>query len=108
MKGELQLTDIVSAFHLMVAGEKMSKSRGNFYSGDQLLDEKGLFRRQIRYYLALLGLSGQVVGLRLRQAGRAQQVPGRPAERRLRTTDLRRAFQVRGARARGVCCWTAW
>jgi len=57
MKGELQLTDIVSAFHLMVAGEKMSKSRGNFYSGDQLLDEKGYSADQIRYYLALLGLS---------------------------------------------------
>ncbi len=57
MQGELQLTDIVSAFHLMVAGEKMSKSRGNFYSGDQLLDEKGYSADQIRYYLALLGLS---------------------------------------------------
>ena len=41
----------------MVAGEKMSKSRGNFYSGDQLLDEKGYSADQIRYYLALLGLS---------------------------------------------------
>ena len=35
----------------------MSKSRGNFYSGDQLLDEKGYAPDQIRYYLALLGLS---------------------------------------------------
>ena len=35
----------------------MSKSRGNFYSGDQLLDEKGYAADQIRYYLALLGLS---------------------------------------------------
>ena len=57
LPGELQLTDIVSAFHLMVSGEKMSKSRGNFYSGDQLLDEKGYAPDQIRYYLALLGLS---------------------------------------------------
>ncbi len=55
--GELQLTDIVAAFHLLVSGEKMSKSRGNFYSGDQLLDEKGYAPDQIRYYLALLGLS---------------------------------------------------
>jgi methionyl-tRNA synthetase len=55
--GELQLTDIVGAFHLLVGGEKMSKSRGNFYSGDQLLDDKGYVPDQIRYYLALLGLS---------------------------------------------------
>jgi methionyl-tRNA synthetase len=56
LPGELQLTDVVAAFHLLVSGEKMSKSRGNFYSGDQLLDEKGYAPDQIRYYLALLGL----------------------------------------------------
>ncbi|MEW5848359.1 MAG: class I tRNA ligase family protein [Myxococcota bacterium] len=55
--GELQLTDIMGCFHLLVSGEKMSKSRGNFYTGDQLLDEKGYTADQIRYYLALLGLS---------------------------------------------------
>lgn len=55
--GELQLTDIVANCHLMVSGEKMSKSRGNFYTGDQLLDEKGYDPDQIRYYMALLGLS---------------------------------------------------
>lgn len=55
--GELQLTDIVGCCHLMVAGEKMSKSRGNFFTGDQLLDEKGYSADQIRYYLALLDLS---------------------------------------------------
>jgi methionyl-tRNA synthetase len=55
--GELQLTDIVGCFHLLVSGEKMSKSRGNFYTGDQLLDERGYSADQIRYYLALLGLS---------------------------------------------------
>jgi methionyl-tRNA synthetase len=55
--GELQLTEVVGAFHLLVGGEKMSKSRGNFYSGDQLIDEKGYAPDQIRYYLALLGLS---------------------------------------------------
>jgi methionyl-tRNA synthetase len=55
--GELQLTDVVGSFHLLVGGEKMSKSRGNFFSGDQLLDEKGYSADQIRYYLALLGLS---------------------------------------------------
>lgn len=55
--GELQLTDIVGSCHLMVGGEKMSKSRGNFFTGDQLLDDKGYSADQIRYYLALLGLS---------------------------------------------------
>ncbi|MGC4067826.1 MAG: class I tRNA ligase family protein [Polyangiaceae bacterium] len=55
--GEFQLTDIVGACHLMVGGEKMSKTRGNFYTGDQLLDERGYSADQIRYYLALLGLS---------------------------------------------------
>jgi methionyl-tRNA synthetase len=34
----------------------MSKSRGNFYSGDQMLDEKKYHPDQIRYYLALLSL----------------------------------------------------
>lgn len=55
--GDLQLTDIMGCFHLMVAGQKMSKSRGNFYTADQLLDEKGYDADQLRYYLALLGLS---------------------------------------------------
>jgi len=39
-----------------VDGEKMSKSRGNFYTGDQLLDEKGYSGDQVRYFLALLSL----------------------------------------------------
>ena len=55
--GELQLTDIVGAFHLLVGGEKMSKTRGNFFTGDQLVTEKGYSPDQVRYYLALLGLS---------------------------------------------------
>jgi methionyl-tRNA synthetase len=55
-KGELQLTDVFGCFHLQVSGEKMSKSRGNFFTGDQLLDDKGYTADQIRYYLALLGL----------------------------------------------------
>lgn len=55
--GELQLTNVLSNFHLNVEGEKMSKSRGNFFTGEQLLDEKGYTADQIRYYLALLGLS---------------------------------------------------
>jgi methionyl-tRNA synthetase len=53
---DLQLTDVFSVYHLMVGGEKMSKSRGNFYSGDQLLDEKGFHPDQVRYFLALLSL----------------------------------------------------
>ncbi|MFW5859345.1 MAG: methionine--tRNA ligase [Planctomycetota bacterium] len=55
--GELQLTDVIAAYHLMVDGEKMSKSRGNFYTGDQLLDEKGASADQIRLYLASLALA---------------------------------------------------
>ncbi|MFO0696159.1 MAG: class I tRNA ligase family protein [Polyangiales bacterium] len=54
--GELNLTEIFGCFHLLVGGEKMSKSRGNFFTGDQLLDEKGYEVDQLRYYLALLGL----------------------------------------------------
>jgi methionyl-tRNA synthetase len=55
--GELQLTEVFGCFHLQVGGQKMSKSLGNFYTGDQLLDERGYEPDQIRYYLALLGLS---------------------------------------------------
>jgi methionyl-tRNA synthetase len=57
--GEYQLTDVFASFHLLVGGEKMSKSRGNFYTGDELLDQRGYTADQIRYYLALLGLSGK-------------------------------------------------
>lgn len=55
VKGDLQMTEILSVYHLMVNGEKMSKSTGNFYSGDQLL-EMGYSSEQIRYYLAMLSL----------------------------------------------------
>jgi methionyl-tRNA synthetase len=55
--GELQLTDITSCSHLLVNGEKMSKSKGNFFTGDQLLDEKGYTADQIRYFLATLNLA---------------------------------------------------
>lgn len=54
--GDYQLSDIFSVYHLMVDGEKMSKSRGNFYTGEQLLDEKGFHPDQIRYFVALLSL----------------------------------------------------
>jgi methionyl-tRNA synthetase len=53
--GELQLTDIMSAFHLLVNGQKMSKTLGNYFTGDQMLD-KGYDADQVRYYVALLGL----------------------------------------------------
>jgi methionyl-tRNA synthetase len=56
-KGEFQLTDIFSSLHIMANGEKMSKSRGNFYSGDQLLDEKGYTGDQVRYFLSMLTLA---------------------------------------------------
>jgi methionyl-tRNA synthetase len=55
--GDLQMSDIISNYHLMVGGEKMSKSKGNFYTGDQLIDEMGYDPDQVRYYLALLALS---------------------------------------------------
>ncbi len=56
--GELQLTDVYSCFHLLVSGEKMSKSAGNFVMGDDVLT-RGYSSDQIRYYLALLGLAEQ-------------------------------------------------
>ncbi len=57
--GEYQLTDIISNFLLMINGDKMSKSKGNFYTGDQLIDEMGYAPDQIRYCLAILGLSSR-------------------------------------------------
>lgn len=54
--GDYTMTDVFSVFHLMVDGEKMSKSRGNFYTGDQLIDEMGYHPDQVRYFLSTLGL----------------------------------------------------
>jgi methionyl-tRNA synthetase len=54
--GEFQMSDVFGSFHLLVDGEKMSKSRGNFFTGDQLIDEKGYSADQLRYFLALLSL----------------------------------------------------
>ena len=54
-KGDLQMSEILSCYHLMVNGEKMSKSTGNFYTGDQLI-EMGYSPDQVRYYLANLSL----------------------------------------------------
>lgn len=53
--GDLQMTEILSCFHLMVNGQKMSKSTGNFYTGDQLLEMK-YDPDQVRYFLAYLSL----------------------------------------------------
>ena len=55
-KGDFQLTDIFGSCHLMVGGDKMSKTLGNFVTGDELLDERGYSADQIRYYLALMSL----------------------------------------------------
>jgi methionyl-tRNA synthetase len=57
LPGELQLTDVFGCYHLLVSGEKMSKSRGNFVTAEELLDKRGYSADQVRYYLALLGLS---------------------------------------------------
>ncbi|MEO5668875.1 MAG: class I tRNA ligase family protein [Bdellovibrionota bacterium] len=57
LPGELQLTDVFGSYHLWVNGEKMSKSTGNFFTGDELLDEKGYTGDQVRYFLATLNLA---------------------------------------------------
>ena len=59
VEGEFQLTDIISNYHLMINGDKMSKSKGNFYTGDQLLNEMNYDLDQVRYYMAILGLSSK-------------------------------------------------
>lgn len=53
---ELQLTDVYANCHLQINNEKMSKSTGNFYSGDQLLQEYGFKADHLRYYLSQLSL----------------------------------------------------
>ena len=53
--GERQMTDVFAVFHLLVNGEKMSKSRGNFVIAKDLLDTYA--PDQIRYHLAHLGLA---------------------------------------------------
>lgn len=54
--GDYQLTDVFGSYHLWVNGEKMSKSTGNFFSGDQLLHEMNYSSEQIRYFLGTLNL----------------------------------------------------
>lgn len=53
---ELQLTDVYPVYHLLVNDKKMSKSTGNFYTGDQLLDELGYSADQVRYFLSILSI----------------------------------------------------
>jgi len=57
LPNELQQTDIFSSYHLQINGQKMSKSKGNFYTGDQLVDEMGYTADQVRYFLANLSLA---------------------------------------------------
>lgn len=58
LAGDLQMTEVLSVYHLMVNGEKMSKSKGNFYTADQLL-EMGYSADQVRYFLAHLSLAAK-------------------------------------------------
>lgn len=55
--GDLQMTEIMSCYHLQIDGQKMSKSKGNFYTADQLVDEMNYTPDQVRYFLALLSLT---------------------------------------------------
>ncbi|MCY4380460.1 MAG: class I tRNA ligase family protein [Proteobacteria bacterium] len=43
-------------FHLQVGGEKMSKSRGNYHTGDDILHHHPYSTDEIRYFLAFLSL----------------------------------------------------
>lgn len=52
---DYQMTDVIGCYHLKVEGDKMSKSRGNFLTADQLLAD-GYSADQIRHFLALLNL----------------------------------------------------
>jgi methionyl-tRNA synthetase len=56
-EGEFQFArNVFGNCHLLVNGEKMSKSRGNNFTGDEMLDDKKYDADQVRYYLALLSL----------------------------------------------------
>ncbi len=54
--GELQMTEILSVFHLQINNQKMSKSTGNYFTADELILERGYDPDQIRYFLAGLSL----------------------------------------------------
>lgn len=53
---ELQLSKIHTFFHLQVDGRKMSKSRGRFFTADQMLTPHPSSSDQMRYFLAFLSL----------------------------------------------------
>jgi methionyl-tRNA synthetase len=53
---DLQLTDVYANCHLQINGEKMSKSTGNFYTANELLDTYGFSPDHLRYYLSQLSL----------------------------------------------------
>lgn len=57
VKDNWTMTDVYSVFHLLVNGEKMSKSTGNYYTADQLTEEMGYHPDQLRYFLSTLGLA---------------------------------------------------
>lgn len=57
LKGETQLTDVFAVYHLLVNGEKMSKSTGNYFTGDQLIHDLGYTADQIRYFLVNLSIA---------------------------------------------------
>jgi len=54
-EGDIQLSDIFSSYHLQINGQKMSKSKGNFFTGDELLQRYDA--DQIRYFLSILSLT---------------------------------------------------
>ena len=56
VEGELQMSDVFSNCHLLINGEKMSKSTGNYFTADELVQEHGFSADQIRYYLSGLSL----------------------------------------------------
>lgn len=51
------MTDVYSVFHLLVNGEKMSKSRKNFILADELTQEMNYEPDQVRYFLSTLSLA---------------------------------------------------
>ncbi|MFZ4715408.1 MAG: methionine--tRNA ligase [Bacteriovoracaceae bacterium] len=55
-KDNFTMTDVYSVFHLLVNGEKMSKSTGNFITADQLTEEMSFHPDQVRYFLSTLGI----------------------------------------------------
>jgi methionyl-tRNA synthetase len=57
VKDHYTMTDVYSVFHLLVNGEKMSKSRKNYILGDQLTNEMGYDPDQVRYFLSTLSLA---------------------------------------------------